>query len=124
MHKSVIRLILLICIILNCMTIFWFSNQNAETSGGSSGRVVNFITNMIPSLKNMEEQERIRIQKEIMQPIVRKLAHFSIYTLLGIFTMSFAKTCRATTYQKGLATFLFGFLYASSDEIHQLFIAR
>lgn len=124
MSITIKRVILLICIVANCVTIFWFSNQNAQISGGSSGRVVSFITQIIPGLRDMEEPERTRIQEEVMQPIVRKLAHFSIYTLLGLLTMTFVKTFKGTTYQKGLVTFLFGFLYASSDEFHQLFIVR
>ena len=122
MNIYIKRIILCVCIVLNCITIFYFSNQNAQTSGGSSGRVVKWITQIIPGLRDLEEAEKVKVQEEIMQPIVRKLAHFSIYTLLGILTMSCALTYKGTNYQRGLITFLFGLLYACSDEFHQLFV--
>ena len=84
--------------------------------------MVKWITQIIPGLRDLEEAEKVKVQEEIMQPIVRKLAHFSIYTLLGILTMSCALTYKGTNYQRGLITFLFGLLYACSDEFHQLFI--
>lgn len=116
------RTIFLILIIINCITIFYFSNQVADISSGSSGRVVNFLAQILPNLRNMPEEERQIICSEILQPIVRKTAHFSIYTLLGFLTMNFALTFNKTTTQEGLYSWLFGTAYAITDEIHQLFI--
>ena len=116
------RIIFLILVLINCITIFYFSNQVAYVSSGSSGRVVAFLARTIPSLKNMNHIERERICSEILQPIVRKTAHFSLYTLLGFFIMNFVYTFNGTRYQKGLTTWFLGTLYAISDEIHQLFV--
>lgn len=116
------RTIILILIIINCITIFYFSNQVADISSGSSGRVVNFIAQILPRLRNMPEEEKQIICSEILQPIVRKTAHFSIYTLLGFLTMNFALTYNEATYKKTLYSWLFGTIYAITDEIHQLFI--
>lgn len=132
-----IKIIFLILIILNCITIFYFSNQVAQTSSTSSGRVVNFIMKILPQFNSIEEQKKEYIANEILQPIVRKLAHFSIYTLLGFLTMNYAiadekiekqllKLCTQqlyiSKYKKVLYSQLFGTLYAITDEIHQLFI--
>lgn len=87
------KIIFLILIIINCITIFYFSNQVADTSSASSGRVVNFVMKVLPQFENMEEQQKEYIANEILQPIVRKLAHFSIYTLLGFLTINFAFAC-------------------------------
>jgi len=116
------RTIFLILIIINCITIFYFSNQVADVSSGSSGRIVNFIAELLPFIKNMPEAEKQIICSEVLQPIVRKTAHFSIYALLGFLTMNFALTYKGTKYQKGLYSWLFGTTYAITDEIHQLFI--
>lgn len=116
------KTIILILIIINCITIFYFSNQVADISSGSSGRVVNFIAQILPRLRNMPEEEKQIICSEILQPIVRKTAHFSIYTLLGFLTMNFALTYNEATYKKTLYSWLFGTIYAITDEIHQLFI--
>lgn len=131
------KIIFLILIIINCITIFHFSNQVASTSSSSSGRVVNFVMKVLPQFKNMEEHQKEYIANEVLQPIVRKMAHFSIYTLLGFLTMNFAITCKIennTRYMdeqcsplqlkklRILYSWLFGTLYAVTDEIHQLFI--
>ena len=116
------RTIFLILIIINCIVIFYFSNQVADISSGTSGRVVKFISEIIPSIKNMPEAEKEAICSEVLQPIVRKTAHFSIYAILGFLTMNFALTYKGTKYQKGLCSWLFGTLYSATDEIHQLFI--
>ncbi len=86
------------------------------------GRVVKFISEIIPAIKNMPEDEKIEFQNNVMQPIIRKVAHFSIYTLLGIFLMNFMITFKRSFYQVGLLSTFLGFIYACSDELHQLFI--
>lgn len=118
------RIIFLILIIANCLIIFSFSNQKSEDSGNSSGRVVNFISEIISAIKNMPEQEKNDFKENVMQPLVRKLAHFSIYTVLGILIMNFMFTFRRSFYQCGLFSIFLGFLYACSDELHQLFVPR
>ena len=61
--------------------------------------------------------------EEILTPIVRKTAHFSIYALLGVLTVNYAFTYKGRSlYQKGLSAFLFCIFYAITDEIHQAFI--
>lgn len=135
------KIIFLILIIINCITIFYFSNQVADTSSSSSGRVVNFVMKVLPQFKNMQEQQKEHIANEVLQPIVRKMAHFSIYTLLGFLTINFALACKEKTLvcntdeqcsplqlkegrnKRILYSWLFGTLYAVSDEIHQLFIS-
>lgn len=136
------KIIFLTLIIINCITIFYFSNQVADTSSTSSGKVVNLVIKVVPKLKNMQEHEKEYMANEVLQHIVRKLAHFSIYTLLGFFTMNYALACKKENdvcytdeqcmplqYKKDrgknkiiLFSWLFGTLYAVTDEIHQLFI--
>lgn len=114
MKIKIIRAILLILIIINCIIIFMFSNQDANESGKTSQGVIKYIYEHVPILKNIPE--------DTFSFIVRKTAHFSIYMLLGILSVSFALTYKGTKYQKGLASLCFGILYACSDEFHQLFI--
>lgn len=116
------RIIFGLLIIANCILIFWFSNQVGDTSSASSGRIVTFLARTIPSIRNMEVSQKEYVCSEILQPIVRKTAHFSIYALLGFLSMNFAMTYKGTKYQKGLTSLLFCILYSVSDEIHQSFI--
>ena len=116
------RIIFFILVIINCITIFYYSNQVADTSSGSSGRVVNFLDEKFHITKGMDKNEAETFKSEVLQPIVRKTAHFTLYTLLGLFIMNFVLTYNGTTYQKGLLSFILGVIYAISDEIHQIFI--
>ena len=70
----------------------------------------------------MPEEERQVVCSDVLQPIVRKTAHFSIYTLLGFFTMNFALTFNADKYKRGIASWGAGTLYAVTDELHQYFV--
>ena len=58
---------------------------------------------------------------ERSQPIIRKGAHLSIYTLVGILIMSFISTYKLHLKYKFSLSILVGLIYAISDEIHQSF---
>lgn len=123
MKKTIQRIILAILIIINCTIIFMFSNQIADDSSVTSSRVVEFVSNIIPSIKNMQEPNKTILKEQILTPIVRKGAHFSIYTMLGILTINFAKTFKnKKEYQLIIYSLIFCMFYASTDEFHQYFV--
>lgn len=114
------RIIYAILIIINCIIIFNFSAQNAEKSSKTSNVIVNKIVTDISKKNTKIEKENIANNVTF---IVRKTAHFSIYTLLGILLMSEANTFKINTKTKLLICLLFGLLYAASDEFHQKFVS-
>lgn len=114
------RIIYAILIIINCIIIFNFSAQNAEKSSKTSNVIVNKIVTDISKKSTKIEKENIANNVTF---IVRKTAHFSIYTLLGILLMSEANTFKINTKTKLLICLLFGLLYAASDEFHQKFVS-
>ena len=122
MKINILRILILILIILNCSTIFKFSSEIDVESNGRSGRVVEFISNLIPGINNMTESEKQEFQEDILVPIVRKTAHLTIYTSLGMLSMCLVLTYKGTHYQKGLSSLVFCIIYSTSDEIHQLFV--
>lgn len=105
-----------------CMvTIFMFSGDNASASSNKSGRVTK--TAVETFVKDYDEMPPAK-QHTILdkaEHIVRKLAHYSIYTLLG-FLASLTVGKRRLFSKKSLGVIAFCFLYACSDEIHQLFV--
>ena len=122
MEKKMIklkRIMFGILIVLNCITIFCFSAQNSEKSSETSGVIVESVVTTISNVNKNVKKESIR---DTVTFVVRKCAHFSIYTLLGIFLMNFANTFNISTRRKLLICVLFGILYASSDEFHQSFV--
>lgn len=109
-------------LILVCLVIFWFSSNNGTDSTSQSSRVVNFLSRIFfPDLEYVDAQRQLAIT-DMLTVLVRKGAHFTIYTLLG--GLSF---CAFFQIRKmGLRYFfavLFTFLYACGDEIHQTFVS-
>ena len=121
MKELIIRIISMIILLTTFFVIFGFSNQDGQTSGGTSRKVARKIVEIFPDTNNKSEQEKENIV-ENMQPVIRKLAHFSIYTLAGISMMTFMETYSISTRKKVIISLIVGALYATSDEIHQLFI--
>lgn len=119
--KILIRYILIILIILNCITIFNFSSEKSEKSQKTSGRVVNAIIEINPKTKNLNSKEKEKAKENIAKP-VRKTAHFTIYTILGILIFLCANTFKITNKKRILISIMLSFLYACTDEIHQLYV--
>ncbi len=103
MKNKKIRILLLIIWII---VIFVMSSFNAVDSGKQS----NFIVNIIVKLFDIENIK-------LVSRIVRTLAHFTEYLILGILCINL---CRK---KKDIyIAIIFCILYAISDEVHQLFI--
>ena len=121
MNKNIlVRVIFLILMIINCTVIFIFSSQNGEKSSSVSGSFVKQIIEILPGTEKISENQKMELA-ENLQVVVRKGAHFSIYTLLGFFTMGFMNTFNISQKRKIIFALAFGILYATTDEIHQLF---
>lgn len=109
-----------IVLVLWMIIIFIFSGQTGDESKSVSNQFtiklideVALITN-----KNVSNYEKERIV-ENSSLLVRKTAHFTLYFILGIFAYFTFKSYGI----KNIITYsiLFCFLYACSDEIHQLY---
>ena len=101
--------------------IFIFSAQDADESSKTSSRFTKYAVRIFYSDYDNQTPE---VQKEMWDKtsfMIRKAAHFSIYTLLGL-CASFAAGKRKLFTLKSLGVVLFGFTYAASDEFHQRFV--
>lgn len=98
------RIIKIVILILWMLVIFLLSNQTGSESTNLSNKLIcSVISNCNP---------------EIYSFIVRKLAHFTIYFVLGIFTIINFKINK----ENMLYAILICVIYAFTDEIHQMFI--
>ena len=123
-EKNSILLSLLLVIAVMVM-IYCFSAQTGAESGAMSGKITTWVLNLvIPDFADFapEKQEAIRSTVGL---IVRKLAHFSEYALLG-----FSLMLHIAQLQKKISVRLpwlwawaIGTIYAASDEFHQGFVA-
>lgn len=92
--------------------IFGMSNAQGEESQGMSDTIVIFLSKILPFVS----------YNDTWTFIIRKLAHFSEYAILGMLYYLFFSTYQ--TIAKKQIFILIGcvFLYACSDEFHQLFM--
>lgn len=118
---NIIRVILIILLIMTFGIIFGFSSQDGEKSGGISKKITIAITNPIKSIqeKPIEEKEAII---ERTESVIRKIAHFSIYTLVGFLLMLLFSTYKIKEFNRLSISLIIGIIYATLDEIHQSFI--
>lgn len=110
------RIIFIAMILVTFFTIFNFSAQNGKESGNVSHKVTTVIVKVV--VKNEASREKY-IEK--LEPVVRKLAHFSIYTVAGFAIMGMFCTFDIKNKYKLIFSLLIGVAYAVSDEIHQMY---
>ena len=121
MKKIIIRTIFMLLLLATFAVIFKFSSQIAEESDNISNGVLRKIIDVFPYTKGLSEEIKIKMV-EHGNPIIRKLAHFSIYALVGVWVMAFMSTFDIRLYKKWIISMLVGVLYAASDEFHQSFV--
>lgn len=115
------RVLFLILLAIAFYVIYNFSAQNGEISGSLSLKVTEFIVKIVSKVKNMDEVVKLHYIEKL-HPIIRKLAHFSVYTVVGFSIMGFMCTFDIKNIIKVIISFSVGVTYAISDEIHQYFI--
>lgn len=121
MKINIIRTIIILLLLGTLTVIFNFSNQDAEKSSSVSREFSKTVVNIV----NKKDSKQIKEQKiKKTEPVIRKLAHFSIYMVVGFLMMCLMYTYKIQTKNKIIISLIVGFVYACSDEIHQLFIAR
>lgn len=114
------RILFLVMLAATFYVIFNFSAQDGELSGSVSRKVTTFIVEMLSKVKNMDVNLKFHYITKL-EPIVRKLAHFSIYTVVGFSVMGFMCTFDIRNVFKFIASMGIGVTYAITDEFHQSF---
>lgn len=121
MQKNVLRGILIILLLCTFYIIFGFSSQDGEKSGGISERITDFILEKSSKYNSLEQTKKEKVSKRT-ERIIRKIAHFSIYTLVGFLLMALLSTYENIKRKNQIClSTIIGILYAISDEIHQNF---
>lgn len=118
MLRKVIKFTLVICCML---IIFMFSSDSGTASSKKSDSVIINLVEVISNKKVNNKDRDKYIEKYVFS--VRKCAHFTIYLILGILVISLLSEYRILNFKTVLYTLLIVFLYACSDEFHQLFVS-
>ena len=119
MEKKWVRIVLWIAVIAVCGLIFFFSAQSGEDSADTSGKVVEWLIAILVKGYHLMAAAQ---QQEIFDTaslIVRKLAHFSEFALLGFLVRLLMQSYRVKA--GAPRAWIAATLYAFTDELHQLF---
>ena len=103
------RIIFLILIVIWALFVFNLSSQTGSDSSGLSRWIVELFT----------KDEAII---NIVEPYVRKFAHFSEYALGGVLFLGLCNTYDWSDRKKMFISIFLGVWYAISDEVHQLLV--
>lgn len=103
--------------------IFSMSSQNATLSNETSAGVIRFTVSLVyPEFNELGEIAQNEIVSSF-QNLVRSFAHFGAFAALCFFSLIFTLTLeKIKLLLRYVSSVVFAFLYAVSDEIHQLFI--
>ena len=116
--KTQIKILNIILIIIWMIIIFNFSGQIGTESGNTSRKFTVQIIKILTG-KSLSIHEPF---VDNLQSIIRKLAHFSIYTVGGFLIMNYQYGTNKKEYRKILYSIIFGGSYAITDEIHQIWV--
>ncbi len=130
-RKRFVMLVLVLAffVLVNMLIIFMMSAESKGESGIRSTRVTTLVMKLLYPDLNKATAEVQRESMEHVGHIVRKLAHFSEFALLGFLSTGLLlyldhRRHRLKTWQLWLIPIVFCLLYAISDEVHQIFSER
>ncbi len=118
-----------LAILANMVMIFCLSAEDAGDSGDRSEGVTDAVVDIVyPDLEQKPAYEQESIFNQ-MHHLVRKLAHFSEFALLGFLSALLClhirrRAPRLRLWLTWLIPAVFTLLYAASDEFHQRFTGR
>ena len=113
------RIIYLILTILWLSVIFSFSSENGQTSQNTSESFTSSIIIFYEKITKNDVNNDELI--DILDPPIRKIAHFTEFFILGLLIFNFTDTFNTSTKRKILYSISFCMLCAIIDETHQLF---
>ena len=114
------KIILVTITIMWMLSIFMFSNQPSKKSTEKShSLVMSTIVKVYKLFDNNISDEKIESIIDSWDVPVRKIAHFTEFFILGLLVFF---TLRAFEFNNIYIMILLCFLYACSDEIHQMFV--
>lgn len=115
------RLILPALLVSQMCFIFIMSSFGHNSSDAQSNLFVDFIAQNFPHVRHGLENNLISLSTLIF--LVRKTAHFTEYAILGsLFFLNLRNTPLGLIKHPLATSILFSFLYACTDEIHQIFV--
>lgn len=124
------KFVVIMLVIISIGGMYYFSSQNGNVSGNQSQIVVNIIDKVRDKV-TLKNQNLIKVQTKIYDKlrklgsksyIVRKMAHFIIYALIGISLLLFMYVFSKKLMLSSIIAFILSVTYACYDEYRQISI--
>jgi len=120
-RRVAVTIVTAIFILLLYGIIFSFSGQDGTTSSGISHRISVACVDTVNKVAKQSWSEAYkRVLSDIIEPIIRKGAHFSEYALLGL--LCYTLLAQWIVRFRMASGLLWVFLSACADEFHQTFV--
>lgn len=120
LQKTWVRILLTVLTVAMMILIFCFSMEPADRSDQTSGRFTRQVIRRVYPDYESYPQERKRSIYDSIQHLVRKIAHFTEFAILG----ALLRLCLESWFGAGkwipFAAWAGGTLYAGTDELHQM----
>ena len=119
--RQLIRFFKLLFIVLWMILIFLFSSDNSNKSSSKSDQlIINFNKVVLRNDLSKKEEKKLVDKYSFL---VRKTAHFTLYFILGFLVILYILEYIPISFKSLLIVIIIVFLYAVSDEVHQLFVS-
>ena len=120
MKKMILRWACLFLTLCTMAMIFYFSSENGKESGAASEGVTAFLVRLFSGKEMSELSEKALATISL---VIRKLAHFSEFFLLGVFSGGFIRSYKMKKWLHFALPSAFCLAYAAFDGCHQLFVS-
>lgn len=109
-------------VILWMVIVFILSNQPSYETKNTSLGFTKILVNIIAKTTDITEIEKEEVIIQL-NPYIRKIAHYLLYTIGGIFIIINVKQYKNLNKENTIIiSTIIGILYAITDEIHQYFV--
>ena len=122
--KNPWRWIFLIGAVLWMCFIFGMSAAPGKESDETSGRLVAIVQQLFFQKWADLPEEEFLLSMSKLNYLIRKMAHFTEFAVLGTWLSLFFMTIRKSFGVLFCGAMLIGTLYSAADEIHQLFVSE
>lgn len=129
MKEKLKKIIPWLLVLLGMLIIFLFSNMNTYESNSKSEYIIsiiiertNTLANQIGIIDNQFDKEEIKDLTIFLNKPLRKCMHATVYLILSILILFALSRSNKKISHPIKLTIIICFLYAITDEFHQIFI--
>ena len=112
-----------ILVILWMITIFYLSSMNSEVSNTKSKDTINtVVTTTIETTNKDISQDKVNSIVNILNKPLRKCMHSIVFFILVVLLINAFYNTNIRNYKAYVFSIIISFIYACTDEYHQLFV--